>query len=104
MSLTLKIILPIAIVIALALGIYSIRSGSLGTQPFDNQPTAEQATDTTNYQIGSKKMVDAEIDALINDASAEPTGTGEEYDDSALLNSDSEALNNFNTIYESSNY
>ncbi len=98
MSPTLKIILPIAVVIAVALGVYSVRSGARMNLKSSQQTSAQPTT--TNNANNQAATTDAEIDAIVTDASAEPTGTGEEDKDSVLLTSDAEALTNFNNIYE----
>lgn len=98
MSLTWKIILPLAaiVIVGAAVGAYKNRSLDESNKSESQQTTT---TEERSYDPNAKPITDADINLLLKDVGAESPANAEEETDSAVVTSDKQELNNFDNVY-----
>ncbi len=103
MSLTWKIILPLAaiVIVGAAVGVYKNKSSN---QSAESEPKQDTTTEERTYDPNAKPITDAEINLLLKDAGAESSAEAEEEKDSALVTSDKQELNNYDNAYVSTDF
>lgn len=104
MSLTWKIILPLAIIVIGAATISLFKNNSV--VPFSQtSPTSESGSmEKKSYNQNAQPLTDADIDLMIKYADTESPADAEEEKDSALVNSDKDSFNNYDSAYVSTDF
>lgn len=99
MSLTWKIILPLAaiVIVGAAVGAYKNRSQN---ESVKTEPQQTTTTEVKFYNPNAKPITDAEINLLLKDAGTESAADADEEKDSDLVTSDKEDFNNFDNVAE----
>lgn len=98
MSLTWKIILPLAaiVIVGAAVGAYRNQSSKQSTETEQSQTTTIQEK---TYDQNAQPITDADINLLLKDVGAESPANAEEEKDSNIVTSDKQELNNFDNVY-----
>lgn len=105
MSLTWKIILLLAVATVGSAAVVSYKNNSAkqSNEAAENSQKTEDFSSRT-YDPKAKPITDMDINLLIKDAGNEPSAETEEADDSVLINSDKDELNNFDKAYVSTDF